>query len=626
MKWFLNVRMRSKIIALVVLLLGVGVGIGAFALTRLEVVKADATDLATTWLPKIKYLEKMGGHVSDLGLRVLELATSTTEAESKACEEEIQNHRSEFEADYGHAGSMLVTDEDKQLHATVGEEWKEFTAVVDEAVSLVRQMRNQEAVALLRGRGQEVGDRLNASIDEIISTVDGQVNAIVAEADETASAATRDVIAIMGIASLLGLLLGLLLAKAVTDPVQRLVSAANKAAQGDLSERPQARSTDEIGVLTKAFASMLESLKSLVGEVTASAQTVAATSAELSASAEESAKAVQQISDTVQQVAAGAQDQSSSVNEVSSSVGQVNQAIIQVAKGAESQVKSIHEASEVVSGMKRSLGETMQALEIVGESSRRSASSAARGGESVRNVIASMERIAGTTRAVAERISELDKHSQEIGRILEVIDDIAEQTNLLALNAAIEAARAGEHGRGFAVVADEVRKLAERSSSETKAIADLVSQVKQATDKAVAAIDSGLKEVETGSALSQEAGNALAQISADATEGENLIARLVESARALADASDSVGKAIDDIVSVAEENTAATEEMAASAEEVRKAVDAIASVSEETAASVEEVSASAEQVSASIQEMAASAESLADMAQRLREAVGRFKV
>lgn len=626
MKWFLNVRMRSKIIALVVVLLGVAVWIGTFALTRLEAVKADATSLATNWLPKTKYLGEMKGHASDLRSDVLQYAMSTTEAELKEYEEKIQNDRSEFEADYGRVGSLLVTDEGKQIHAAVEQDWKEYTSIVDESMTLSRQMQSQEALSLLRGRGREIGDQLAASVDELIALIDRQVAGVVSGADATAAAATRDIITVIVVSGILSLLLGLLLAKAITDPIQKLVRATNKAAQGDLSEELQAHSTDEIGVLTKAFAGMLGSLKSLIGEVTASAQAVAATSEELSASAEESAKAVQQISDTVQQVAAGTQDQSSRTSDVATSVGQVDQAIIQVAKGAESQVKSVHEASTVVSDMKKSLSETMQALETVGQSSQRSAESAARGGESVRNVIASMERIAGTTRAVAERIGELDKHSQEIGRILEVIDDIAEQTNLLALNAAIEAARAGEHGRGFAVVADEVRKLAERSSSETKAIAELVGRVRQATEKAVSAIDSGLKEVEAGSALSEEAGKALAQISSDAEEGGSLIARLIESARALAEASSRVEKAIDDIVSVAEENTAATEEMAASAEEVKKAVDAIASVSEETAASVEEVSASAEQVSASIQEMAASAQSLADMAQKLRDAVSRFKV
>ncbi|MDI7247121.1 MAG: methyl-accepting chemotaxis protein [Bacillota bacterium] len=626
MKWFLNMRMRSKIIALVVMLLGVAVCIGVFALTRLEAIKADATSLATNWLPKTKYLGDLKGHASDLRRHVLQHAMSTTEAEFKEYEEKIQNDRSEFEADYGRVGSLLVTDEGKQIHAAVGQDWGEYASIVDEAVPLARQMRNQEAISLLRERGQEVGDRLAASVDKIVAIIDSQAAGVVSEADATAAAATRDIIVIIAVSGILSILLGLLLAKTIADPVQKLVRAANEAAQGDLSEDLQAQSTDEVGMLTRAFAAMLGSLRSLIGEVTASAQSVASTSEELSASAEESAKAVQQISDTVQQVAAGAQDQSSSVNDVASSVGQVNQAIVQVAKGAESQVKSVHEASGVVAGMKKSLDETMQALQTVGESSRRSAESSARGRESVNSVIASMGRIGDTTRAVADRISELDKHSQEIGRILEVIDDIAEQTNLLALNAAIEAARAGEHGRGFAVVADEVRKLAERSSSETKAIAELVARVRQATEKAVTAIDSGLKEVEAGSVLSEEAGKALKEISSNAAEGGQLISRLIESSQALAEASARMEKAIDDIVSVAEENTAATEEMAASAEEVKKAVDAIASVSEETAASVEEVSASSEQVSASIQEMAASAESLADLAQKLRDAVSRFKV
>lgn len=626
MKWFMNLRIRSKIIVLVVLLLVAMMSTGVFALVKLQAVTSGTSDIARNSLPKTKYAGELRAHASDLRRHVLQHIISSSEEDFREYENNLQADKDSFGGDLKSLGTLLLTDEGKRQYAAIENDWQEYTKAADEAVSLSRQMRKDEALELARGRASEAGDKLLKSLDEIISLVDSHSNGVVLAAEATAAAARNTVSAITVVSAVLGLLVGLFMAKTISDPIQALVRVAEKAAHGDLTEEVHARSTDEIGILAKAFGDMMTSLRSLIGEVSSSAQSVASTSEELSAAAEESASAVQQVSNAVQQVAAGAQQQSESVSETASAVDQVNQAIVQVAKGAESQVKSVHEASEVVAGMKESLDETMDALKTVASASQRSAESAAKGAESARNVITSMERIRGTTENVAERIRELDAHSQEIGRILEVIDDIAEQTNLLALNAAIEAARAGEHGRGFAVVADEVRKLAERSSRETKAIAGLIGRVKQAIEKAVSAIESGSKEVEAGSALGEEAGKVLEQISSDAKESERLISALMKSAQALGEASLKVEKAMDNIVSVAEENTAATEEMAASAEEVKKAIDNIASVSEQTAASVEEVSASAEQVGASIQEMAASAESLADMAQKLRELVSKFKV
>ncbi|HHV62671.1 MAG TPA: HAMP domain-containing protein [Firmicutes bacterium] len=454
------------------------------------------------------------------------------------------------------------------------------------------------------------------------------VTAPKAEVLERVASLKWAVLVISVIIILVALVLTFVIAGTISSPVKAAADMLKDIAQGegDLTRRLKVSTNDEVGELANWFNIFIGKLQDILRNVAESATQVASTSEELSASAEESAKAVEQISETVQQVASGAQEQSTSAANTASSVTQLTQAVNQVAKGAESQVQSIHGASELVASMRKSLDETLDVLQTVGSSVQGNAESATKGSDSVRDVVSSMERIRTTTGNVAERIGELNDHSQEIGRILEVIDDIAEQTNLLALNAAIEAARAGEHGRGFAVVADEVRKLAERSSRETKAIADLIGRVKQATEKAVEAIDSGRKEVEAGSVIAQEAGRALEEILASANQTQKLVGDLISSSRALKDASLNVEKAIAEVVSVAEENTAATEEMAASIEEMKKAIDNVAAVSEESAAAVEEVSASTEEVNASIQEMSASAESLAEMAQKLQELVAKFKV
>jgi methyl-accepting chemotaxis protein len=226
----------------------------------------------------------------------------------------------------------------------------------------------------------------------------------------------------------------------------------------------------------------------------------------------------------------------------------------------------------------------------------------------------------------ASQVEELGKLGDKIGAVVETIDDIAEQTNLLALNAAIEAARAGEHGKGFAVVADEVRKLAERSGRETKAIAELIGQVQTGTLQAVTAMQAGASKVEAGSAKADQAGRALAEILAAVETTVRQVSEIASSAQQMAAASRSVVDAMQSISAVVEENTAATEEMTAQSGQVAEAIQSIAAVSEEQSASTEEVSASAEEMSAQVEEMSAQAQELAATADQLKALVARFKL
>ncbi len=264
--------------------------------------------------------------------------------------------------------------------------------------------------------------------------------------------------------------------------------------------------------------------------------------------------------------------------------------------------------------------------EQVASASHETRKAAEHGGSAVRETTAAMAEITLVVGQASDTVEELGKLGEKIGAVVETIDDIAEQTNLLALNAAIEAARAGEHGRGFAVVADEVRKLAERSSRETKQIADLIQQVQAGTKHAVTAMQAGAAKVEQGSQKASLAGQALEAILIAVEHTVRQAGEIATASQELAAGARRVTDAMTSISAIVEENTAATEQMSAQSGQVAQAIQSIAAVAEEQSASTEEVSASAEEMSVQIDEMTAQAQELSSTAEQLRRLVARFRL
>jgi len=237
-----------------------------------------------------------------------------------------------------------------------------------------------------------------------------------------------------------------------------------------------------------------------------------------------------------------------------------------------------------------------------------------------------MDRIKNAVEGAAVKVAELGAKGDQIGAIVETIDDIAEQTNLLALNAAIEAARAGEQGKGFAVVADEVRKLAERSSRATKEIATLIGEVQRGTAEAVEAMQVGAREVEQGADLADQSTAALGEIKASAGARQVILDDMLGAIDEIERMSAQAVAASQSIAGIAGETDQAAARMREGAATVTGAVESIAAVSEENSAAAEEVSAATEEMSAQAEQVVAAAASLAAMAVDLEKLVARFKV
>ena len=489
----------------------------------------------------------------------------------------------------------------------------------------------------------------------------------IAEENEQAaeSSAIMLSIIIMIVAGVIGMGLALILRKGITGPINMVNKALKHMAVGDLTEEVKVTSSDEVGEMSRsygemqaymkdmaataekiadgdltveakpksekdtlgnAFSQMIVNLRALIGQVKDIAVNLGTSSGQLSNAADQAGQATQQIASTSQQVAKGASEQSTALQQTTEGVEQLSKAIDQISSGAQEQAKGVEKTVTAVNQVSSSVTQVSDNAQVAAEGARNASESAEKGTTLSQQTVAGMGKIKETMGVASGRVTELGDRSNEIGKIVATIDDIAAQTNLLALNAAIEAARAGEQGRGFAVVADEVRKLAERSSGATKEIADLIGGIQSGVAEAVKAMEDGTTEVDAGYKQATEAGESLTEILKTVQEVGAQVEKISGAAEELNSLSSEMVKITDGVSSVVEENTAAAEQMSASSQQVSKSVESVAGVSEENSAATQQVSASAEEMSAQVEEVVASAQTMKQMSAELQKNVAAFKL
>lgn len=346
-------------------------------------------------------------------------------------------------------------------------------------------------------------------------------------------------------------------------------SALELAGRGDFTAEVIDDAGDELTDLSKSYNEMKENLITMIREVLGTSDQVAASSEELTAGAEQTSKATEQITEAIQQVAGGAETQTQSIEE---------------------SAKALEEVTSGIAAIAESSAE-------IAENTAEAGARAEEGGKYVEQTSQQMTLIHTTVIETSKEVQLLNERSKQIENISKVIIDIASQTNLLALNAAIEAARAGEHGKGFAVVADEVRKLAEQSQESSSQISELIRQIQNDMNQSTDSMNSVKREVENGLGI---------------------VFRTQKSFEVILRFMMDIGLKVDGMAATAQQMSASTQEISA-------AVTGVTAISRESSMHSQGVAASAEEQLASMEEVSASAHNLSEMAEQLQDTVSRFK-
>ncbi|PHV09763.1 methyl-accepting chemotaxis protein [Chitinimonas sp. BJB300] len=536
MKLFNDLRISMRLAIAFLLLLALTCSVGGVALVKLGTVNAALGEVGDKWLPSVREILLLRTHVLDHRLRETQYVIA--KADSKPIfldlkQIELENFR-KVAALYE---PLINTPETRQTYTEFREKFDAYLKVSDQIIALAKDDKQEEAAALSLGDGVKA---FRAALPLLEKLVDESINGSKvarANAEMDASSARYGVTVMLIVALALGALFGIIITRSIVKPIHQSIEIANRIAEGDLTGDIQGNDRNEMGQMLNALSTMQRSLNDTISIMRRHAESLTQSASEMATTSTQVSNDSAAQSESASSMAAAVEELTVSISQVKDNAGDAQQSALQ----AES---LSNEGAEVIRGAEK---------EILG--------------------------VAEEIRATSKVIAALGEESQRISSIVSVIHDVADQTNLLALNAAIEAARAGEQGRGFAVVADEVRKLAERTSGATREITDMIQRIQQCSKDSVSGMDRAVNKVEESVQLAGNAGAAIGGIATSAVGAERAVSVISSALQEQTSASSQIASNVERIAQMAEENSTAAKLSAQSAralsllaEEMRKEV------------------------------------------------------